>query len=82
MNQYILEMRLQRDKKIGLFMSRGGFDEERHLESMVKKAVGKGARVVGIASIKRSAIRDGIFRNAPERSCRELLSELPRTPAP
>ena len=72
-NQYLRSMQVKPGKRIGLFMSCGGFDEERYLRSMIKKVTRKGARVVAAVAIRRSTIRDGTFRNSLESFCRKIL---------
>jgi hypothetical protein len=72
-NQYIQLIQLKPGKSVGLFMSYGGFYQECYLRSMIKKVSGKGAQIVAVASIKRSAIRDGSFHDSLERFCREIL---------
>jgi len=79
-NQYLHSMQLKPGNRIGVFMSCGGFDEERYLRSMMKKVARRGAQIVAVATIKRSAIRNGTFRNSLERFCRKILSTEPQKP--
>ncbi len=72
-NQFIQSFPVSAGSRIGLFMSCGGFDHERYMKGMVKKLVRKGARVVAVTIIKRSAIRDERFAEEMERFCRRLL---------
>ncbi len=73
-SQYVAAMRWPSGQKFGLFMSYGGFDGERYLKDMMKRVARKGARIVAAAPIRRGAVRDGSFKDAMERFCRELLA--------
>ncbi len=75
LNQYLREMKLSAGKRVGIFMSYGGFDQQRYLRALVTRISSKGAQIGAVASIKRSMIRDGRFRCVLDRFCRELLQE-------
>ena len=73
-NRYIRDIPLHPRSRIGLFMSCGGFDQERYMKSMVNRLALRGARVVAVTSIRRNAISDGRFKKEIDHFCRRLCA--------
>ncbi|MBI4455304.1 MAG: hypothetical protein HY644_05325 [Acidobacteria bacterium] len=79
-NQYLKIMKHSQGKRFALFMSYGGFDQERYLRSMVRKVVKRGGYIVAAQAIKRSAIRQGAHSEALRSFCRRAMAGCARDP--
>ncbi len=73
-NQYLKIMKGSGGKKFGLFMSYGGFDEERYMRSMTKRVCARGAHIVATLSVRRNAIREGTYQDQIRSFCAQALT--------
>ena len=71
LNEYIKLMNFSRGKRIALFMSYGGFDQDRYLRGIVGRLTKKGARIVAVQAIKRSQTREATYPRAIRQLCRQ-----------
>jgi hypothetical protein len=75
-------MKGARGKRIALFMSFGGFDQDRYLCSVIRKVANRGAIVVATLAIKRSCIQEKTCEAELVSFCAQALEALSRRPAP
>jgi hypothetical protein len=76
LNDYLSRLPDQQKVPLGLFMSFGGFDEDRYLEELGRRTSKKGRLAVTLA-VKRRLIRSPAAVAAVDSFCRALISPGP-----
>lgn len=75
-NEYVRLMRCRPGQELALFMSYGGFDQERYLTNMVRKVSRRGARVVATLAVQRRIVRQGGYTQELKLFCRDSLGSV------
>jgi hypothetical protein len=75
-NQYLRLLEARPGTRFALFMSFGGFDQERYLAQMVRRLVKRRCEVIATVSVKRRLIEEGLHRDVLEPFLNELAQAL------
>ena len=75
-SEYIHQMQCRADQPLAIFMSFGGFDQERYLKSLVRKVGRRGARVVATLAVRRAAVQRGDYRQDLLEFCRRAVAQV------
>jgi flavodoxin len=81
-NKFIHRLRGLNKPKFYLFMTSGGFDEQRYLDSFARKLVGMGCDVVGSLMVKRRQIQEETFGAYIESFVEHIQEEAKRCASP
>lgn len=74
LNRFIRKLKSTSGQTFFLFMTCGGFDEQRFLRSVTAKLVRSGCNVVGSLAVKRKQVQEGMYGTAVDSFAR-LVSE-------
>ena len=81
-NEYLCLAQSARGKRFALFMSYGGFDEERYLQGMVQRIKRLGGIVVAAQKVRRRQIRQGEHTEILRQFCQQIRQACINSGAP
>ena len=76
LNRFIRRLRSLNKPKFYLFMTCGGFDDQRFLDGFTRKLVNMGCNIVGSLTIKRKQIQRETYYNPVESFVKRMQEEI------
>jgi hypothetical protein len=76
LNRFIRRLRSLNKPKFYLFMTCGGFDDQRFLDSSTRKLVNMGCNIVGSLTIKRKQIQRETYRKPVDSFVKRIQEEI------
>ncbi|MBI4445236.1 MAG: hypothetical protein HY645_04940 [Acidobacteria bacterium] len=73
-NEYLHRIQNARGRRFCVFLSYGGWDEERYLKALIRAVDRKGGTVIATLAMKRSRLLSGDFGEDVARFCRTIRS--------
>jgi hypothetical protein len=75
LNKFIRKLRSHNKPRFYLFMTSGGFDEQRFLHNITHKLTRNGYNIVGSLAVRRKQIQGGTYSKSVDSFVRRILEQ-------